>query len=110
MAQTEDFLSAILQDPKSMQMVSSLLSGLGGADNKEATPAPPSLSDALSSLDIEKIGTLIQKMNAPPDERCQLLLALRPFVSDMRKQRIDQSVQLLKLLHLSETMGGISLV
>ena len=109
MAQTEDFLSAILQDPKSMQMVSSLLSGLGGNENKE-TPAAPSLTDALSSFDIEKVGSLIQKMNGPPDERCKLLLALRPFVNNERKARIDQSVQLLKLLNLSEVMGGMSLV
>ena len=108
MAQTEDFLSAILQDPKSMQMVSSLLSGLGGTDSKEQSPAAPSLTDALSSLDIEKIGSLIQKINGPPDERCKLLLALRPFVSGERKARIDQSVQILKLLNLSEVMGGIS--
>ena len=50
------------------------------------------------------------KINGPPDDRCKLLLALRPFVSAERQTRIDQSVRILKMMSLASEMGGLDLV
>ncbi len=105
MAQLEDMLSSLLSDPQSMQTVASLLSGLG--ENKPDTPTAPALAE---TADLEKLGGILKKMNGPPDDRCRLLLALRPFVDINKRQRIDQSVQLLKLMSIAETMGGLNLV
>lgn len=102
MAELEDMISSILKDPGSMQMVSSLLAGLG--DKKDDTPALP------AGIDMDKIAALMQKMSGEPDERCKLLLALRPFVDKERQQKIDQSVKLLRLMSVAEEMGGIGLV
>lgn len=104
MAELEDMISSILKDPGSMQMVSSLISGLG--DKKDNTPAP----SPLAGIDMQKITTLMQKMSGEPDERCKLLLALRPFVDSERQEKIDQSVKLLRLMSVAEEMGGIGLV
>ncbi|MBQ6946664.1 MAG: hypothetical protein IJN42_01335 [Clostridia bacterium] len=102
----EDMISSILSDPKSMQTISSLLAGLG--DEQEDTPAaPPSLPD---TAQLEQLGGVLKKLGGPPDERCQLLLALRPFVDRDKRERIDQSVQLLKLMSLAESVGGLGLV
>lgn len=108
MAELDEMISSILKDPQSMQMVSSLLAGLGGDkehkkdESIENAPALP--------FDVNKLAPLLTKMNAPPDERCRLLMALRPFVSQERRQRIDQSIQILKMMSLAGEMGGLGLV
>lgn len=100
MAQLDEMLTSLLSDPKNMEMLSSLLSGAG----QENTPVLP------AGLDMEKLGAMAQKLSGPPDERCRLLLALRPFVDRTRQERIDQSVKLLKLMSVAESMGGLGLV
>ena len=104
MAELDEMISSILKDPQSMQLVTSLLSGLG-----ENTPAPKK-EEAPTLPDLEKLGGLMQKLGGPPDERCQLLMSLRPFVNKERQEKIDQSVKLLKLMGLAREMGGMGLV
>lgn len=106
MAELDEMISSILKDPQSMQMVSSLLGSLGGDKEEKgdavSTPALP--------LDLDKLAPLLSKLNAPPDERCKLLLALRPFVSLERQERIDQSIKILKMMSLAGEMGGLGIV
>ena len=110
MAELDEMISSILKDPQSMQMVSSLLSGLGG-DKPQPKESENAAEDAPAlPFDISKLAPILMKMNGPPDERCKLLLALRPFVSAARQERIDQSVKILKMMSLAGEMGGIGLV
>ncbi len=108
MAQLEDMISSILSDPQSMQMVSSLLSGLG--ENPKEPPQNEPAAALPDIADLEKLGGVLKKMNGPPDDRCRLLMALKPFVAVERRERIDQSVQLLKLMSIAQSFGGINLV
>ncbi len=108
MAELDEMISSILKDPQSMQMVSSLLSGLGG--NKEEAQEAPNESPPALPFDVTKLAPLLMKMNGPPDERCRLLMALRPFVSHERQERIDQSVKILKMMSLADGIGGLDLV
>lgn len=100
MAELDEMISSLLSDPNSMQMISSLLSGLG-EKNEPTLPALP---------DLDKLAPLLQKLGGPPDERCKLLMALKPFVNAQRQERIDQSVKLLKLMDLAQEMGGLGIV
>ena len=108
MAELDEMISSILKDPQSMQMVSSLLAGLGG-DKENEKDASVESAPALP-FDINKLAPLLTKMNGPPDERCRLLMALRPFVSQERRERIDQSIKILKMMSLAGEMGGLGLV
>ena len=109
MAELDEMISSILKDPQSMQTISSLLSGSGGekgvCDGSEKSEA-----DTALPIDIARLTPLLRKMNGPPDERCRLLLALRPFVSPERQNRIDQSIKILKMMSLASEMGGIGIV
>ena len=106
MAELDEMISSILKDPQSLQTISSLLSGLGGEkEEKEPAAATPALP-----FDIDKLAPVLMKLGAPPDERCKLLMALKPFVSHDRQERIDQSIKILKMMSLAGEMGGIGLV
>ncbi len=103
MAQLDEMLSSLLADPKNMQLLSSLLGG-------EETPKQETVPTLPAGLDAAQLGGMLQKLGGPPDDRCKLLMALRPFVDGPKQQRIDQGVQLLKLMGLAESMGGLGLV
>ncbi len=105
MAELDEMLSSILKDPQSLQTISSLLSNLGGEKEEKESPVSAALP-----FDVEKLAPVLMKLNAPPDDRCKLLMALRPFVSNQRQERIDQSIKILKMMSLAGEMGGLGIV
>ena len=95
-----DKLSAILNDPDSMervrQMAQSILGGEddGAAPQNTAEPAAPAYDD----INIKQIVSLFSKMkNTADDSRVQLIYALRPHLS---AERADTAIRLLKLLDM----------
>ena len=104
MADIGEMLGKLLEDPKSMEMLTGLLAGL-------SEPAPPrGEPPAEPAPDMEKLIKAAGVLRQPDDERCTLLLSLRPFVNLERQGRIDQSVKMLKLLRVAEQVGGLGLV
>lgn len=102
MAELDEMITSLLQDPKSIEMISSLLSGKDGE-----APALPALPDG---FDPAKLSKLVKSLGGPPDERTKLLLALRPFLAPSRRQKLDRSIKILKLLKLADEMGGFEIV
>jgi len=97
-----DKLSAILNDPDSMervrQMAQSILGGEddGAAPQNTAEPAAPAYD-----VNIKQIVSLFSKMkNTADDSRVQLIYALRPHLSAERQARADTAIRLLKLLDM----------
>lgn len=59
-----------------------------------------------SNIDIDtilKFKSIMEKMNNKNDPRTHLLLALKPYLKDSRKEKLDQYMQLLTLGQLFET-------
>ena len=106
MAELGDMIGKLLEDPQSMQTITELLGSLGEKAEPEKKPALPDIDLG----DFEKISGALRLLNGPPDERCSLLLALKPFVSARRGEKIEQSVKILKLLRIAEQTGGLGLV
>ena len=83
-----------------------LLSGLLQSGGPPAAPSPPSppapgpaegLLSAISPKELNaimRIGSALKSRQ--PDDRSQLLLALRPHLSPARQERVDQAVKLLR--------------
>lgn len=99
-----DKLSAILNDPESMervkQMAQSLFGGEDGGTAVQNDPAPPAALPA-DDINIKQIVSLFSKMkNTADDSRVQLIYALRPHLSEERRARADTAIKLLKLLDM----------
>lgn len=117
MAEFEDKLGAILNDPQAMQQIMSLARSLGGgaSGKNEAAETPSSLppetaefepvSDSgapLSGLNLDprllEVGMkAISAYQDPSNEKAALLLALRPFVKEERYKKVDKAVQIAKI-------------
>ena len=92
----EQEISKALQDPDIMNKIGSVLSSLGGGaengavENEKKAPAgmETNMLQALSS--------------ATQDNRMQLLLALKPFLSEKRAPYMDSAVTILKLAKMGK--------
>lgn len=101
-------LMGMLGDNPQQKIAEALSSlGLGGEEEKEPPEeeTPPEIElDALL-----QIGDLLSQMNKE-DERAHLLLALKPFISESRRPKIDSAVKLLKLVKMAEAAGKTDLL
>ncbi len=87
-----DKLSEILNDPEGMARIQSMaqsLLGDGGGESPEPQPSPD------ESAAIFKMLTALK--NSGGDDRSRLLLALRPHLSEDRREKVDKAVKLLRL-------------
>lgn len=127
MGDFEEKLNAILSSPEAMAQVASLAQSLGQQSGEappqrpsapesapQAPPNPPASADGLSgllgSLDpsmMQKLLPLLGELNSQhTSEREQLLYALRPFLKESRRDKIDKALQVARLIHLGKRFLG----
>lgn len=97
-------ISDILSDEESMRQLNELAQMLnkGEGDNTEKKPeAPENPSDMPDIEMMMKIAELAGSLNAS-DKNTELLLALRPHLSEEKQQKLDKAVKLLRLVSVYE--------
>ncbi len=117
MADWQEQLNTILSDPDAMTRIASLAQSLSGASPSDPAPPPqpeqPSKADAgaavpsaLKGLDPELLGRLLpllQQLNRPESgEAADFLRALRPFLSEKRRGKVERAAQLARFIHLGK--------
>lgn len=97
-------LSQILNDPKGMAQIQSLAQSLfGGEKSAEQTE-----SIGKGEMDILMRAAKMLRSDRP-DDRSQLLLALKPHLSGERRERVDRAVKLLRIAKLAPLLGETDL-
>ena len=123
MADWQEQLNSILSDPDAMAQIASLAQSIsGGPENAAAAPGGTAAEGAASggaAFDSDAIGAalggidpelmrrilpLLRQMNRPESsETTAFLLALRPFLSEARRGKVERAAQLARLIHLGKT-------
>lgn len=97
-------LADILNDPESMNKVRQMAESILGSEDEPPKPeekGEEGLTSLLSGKELSVITSLISRMKADSrDPRVQLILALRPHLSEKRRERADAAIRLLKLIDL----------
>ncbi len=93
-------ITALLSDPAALDgirnMASSLLGNVPSAPKQE-----PSTENLMPDIDIGKVMSILGRLKSTGnDERTRLLLALKPHLSEKRRERVDRAVKILKLLDM----------
>ena len=122
---SEDFsnivnnFSKILED-KNIDL-NSILSSINSKNSEKVSTNPAESvenSFSFSNFDNFDLNTLLKlknvmsKLNSTNDYRANLLLSLKPYLRDSKKQKLDQYIQILKLLTVIESLdldGGLRL-
>ncbi len=103
-------LSGILNDPEAMRDIAALASQLGvessGVHKEESRPDPTPPDDTAAQMMklMPMLGTLRQE-----DDTTRLLDAMRPFLSEERRQKLDRAKRLIKVMKLMPLIKDLPL-
>ncbi len=93
-------LSEILSDPESMNRVREMAESIL---NEKPQPEPPKndLSTLADIGEISQIMGLVSKLQSHNDDpRAALLSALKPHLSEAKREKVDTAIKILRLLDL----------
>ena len=105
-------LSGILSDPEAMKEIAALASSLGvdaPGVHKAPDPPPPAPADSAAALSMmSSLVPLLGSLRAD-DDTTRLLDAIRPFLSEERRQKLDKAKKLIRLMRLMPMLRELNL-
>ena len=113
MADLDKTISSILNDPEAMEQIKALGDAMGISLPEEKPPpvqeSPAPVSGEMLGM-MMKLAPMLGAINEENDST-RLLYALRPFLSEKRRVRVDKAVRLLSLMRAVPMLreSGISL-
>lgn len=99
-------LADLLNDPDSLNRVREMAESILGGDSKTEPPPPDNSGSIFDNMDIDpaQLGKILSVMSRlksdKDDKRSKLLLALKPHLSEPRREKVDTAIKLLKLIDL----------
>ncbi len=98
----------INKDSISPEMIDSIM---GMVNNNNSNTNSNSQNNEASGPNIDfdtfmKMKSIMDKMNTKDNPRSKLLLSLKPYLKEDRKSKLDQYIQLSKLMEILPFLGG----
>ena len=126
MGEFEDRINSVLNDPEQMDKIANLAKSLMGGEAQKADPGDGGMMGKLGDLakgltgggpsgrdgpDIDpamlgKIGRLMKAGNAQNSNERALLEAMKPYLTEKRRQKMDRALQLAKLARIARIAMG----
>ena len=122
MSEFEDRINSVLNDPEQMNKIANLAKSLmGGGDGQSADAGDGGMmgklgelakglsgggsaaqeSPAIDPAMLGKIGRLMKAGNAQSSNERALLEAMKPYLTERRRQKMDRALQLAKLARIA---------
>ncbi|MBQ8783806.1 MAG: hypothetical protein IJZ57_08565 [Clostridia bacterium] len=93
-----DILSSL--SPEDINSLKSIADSVFSSDEKQKGSPEPDLSGGISPEMLMKISNIMGAMNSGGNERCRLIEALKPNLSQKRQKKADEAMQMLKILDI----------
>ena len=97
MSEFEDRINSVLKDPEQMDKIASLAKSLMGG---EAPPEPAPDTGSDEGL-LKKISGLMKSSEAKTSNDKKLLEAMRPYLSEKRRSKMDKAMKIAKLASIA---------
>ena len=104
MDELSEKLAGILNDPETMNRVRQMAENILGGE--EATPEPQTnaldnIGSMIGANEMQSIISIIGKLNnSGGDNRTALLTALKPHLSEPRREKVDTAIKILKVIEI----------
>ena len=101
-----DTLKGLLGDPEALgNMMNILKTAMNGNTNPEKQPGNSDSAETFTEM--AEQSKKIRSFNAEHDDdnRSKLLCALKPYLSEGRREKIDYILNLMKMLHIASDMN-----
>ena len=124
MSEFEDRINSVLNDPEQMDKIANLAKSLMGGDGQKTAPGGMmgklgELAKSLAGGDstgrdgpeidpamLGKIGRLMNAGNARSSNERALLEAMKPYLTEKRRQKMDRALQLARLARIARIAMG----
>lgn len=126
MSEFEDRINSVLNDPEQMDKIANLAKSLMGGDTQKADSGDGGMMGKLGELArglaggdsadtgspgidpamLGKIGRLMNAGNAQSSNERALLEAMKPYLTEKRRQKMDRALQLAKLARIARLAMG----
>ncbi len=95
-------LADMLNDPDTLNQVRQMAESILGEEKKEENaPKAPDISDIFGGVDISSLISIISRLKSSEnDDRTKLLYALKPHLSEPRREKVDTAIKILKAIEL----------
>lgn len=101
MADLAEMLNGLLSDPNTTEKLRALLDNKPAPPEKKTEDKPALLPDGIDPAMMLKITRAMQHMNSKKsDNRTRLLSDLKPYVSSARSRRVDEAIEIMKILRV----------
>lgn len=104
--------SQMLKDgniPDNVKEIFNNLSNSSSNNSEQNTINNTSSSENSSGIDFEtimKMKSIMEKMNNKNDPRANLLLSLKPYLKESRKNKVEQYIKLFNMSKVMDVFGG----
>lgn len=105
-------LGAILNDPAAMKEIAALASSLGVDAQSAQQPAPAPAPTPVDSMGLGAMSALMPLLGSfkAEDETTRLLDAIRPFLSEERRQKLDKAKKLIRIMRLMPMLRDLDIL
>ncbi len=94
-------LTEILNDPESMNRVREMAESILSDNDKKSEATDESILGSLNGAELGNIMSIVSKLNQKNDDpRTNLLVALKPHLSEQKREKVDTAIKILRLLEL----------
>ena len=104
MSEFEDKINSLLNDPEQMDKIAALAKSLmGGEEQSSADKSAKSNDmDGFDPAMLGKIAGLLKNSGARESEQTALLNAMKPYLSEKRREKMDKAMKLAKFAEIAE--------
>lgn len=110
MSELEDMINSVLSDPAQMEMINGLAKSLMGGGEVPAADTQPGVSapafPGLDSSMLSRIGALMGSDRSPGNDKKALLEAMKPYLSEKRRQKMDKALKIARLARIAGIAMG----
>lgn len=99
----------INKDSISPDMINNLMEMVNNNSNSNNNTDTSSNEASANNIDFEtfmKMKSIMDKMNSKDNPRSKLLSSLKPYLKDDKKSKLDQYIQLSKIIEILPLLGG----
>lgn len=112
MSELEERINAVLGDPAQLEKITMMARSLmGGGGEGAQNAANQATGGILGELGLDsdamgRIGRLINAQNSNPGAGQAMLQAMRPYLSDKRREKVDKALKIARLAKLAGLAMG----
>lgn len=98
-------LAEILNDPEAMSRVKNMAENILGGNNSEEKSSPLDTNGLLNAGEMAGLISIVSRLkNSSDNPRSQLLNALKPHLSEPRREKVDTAIKILKIIEILPLM------